>query len=110
MKYRVEVTEPAEHDADEVYEWLRERSANGAARWWHVFRATLEKLEQNPIGHGTAPESDVFDEPLLQTLFKTRRGRTYRTLFIVRDDVVYVLRVRGAGQDLVERADVELPE
>ena len=108
--FRVEVTKPAEDDADEVYNWLRERSPNGATRWWRVFLTTLQELKQNPPAYGRAPESDAFDEPLRLTLFKTRRGRTYRALFVVRDDVVYVLRVRGAGQDIVERSDVELPE
>jgi len=110
MSHRVEITEPAKRDADAIYDWLYGRSPDGALRWWQVFLTTLEELKHNPIGYATAPESNVFDEPVLQLQFKTRRGRRYRAFFIVRNNVVYVLRVRGGGQDLISHADIEMPK
>lgn len=110
MSYRVEVSEPAEQDADEIYAWLDERSPDGAWRWWKAFLAALEKLKANAAGLSLAPEADQFDEPLRQIVFRTRRGHAYRDLFVIRDDVVHVLRVRGAGQNLVGPDDFELPE
>lgn len=109
MMHRAKVTEPAKRDVDEIYEWLRERSPAAAQSWWHAFLATLDKIKQNPFRYAAAPEDDVFDKPLLQALFKTRHGRTYRALFVVREDAVYRLRVRSGGQDLIGRSDVELP-
>ena len=34
----------------------------------------------------------------------------YRALFIIRDDVVHVIHLRGPGQDLMRSVDVQLPE
>ena len=110
MSYRVEVSEPAERDADRIYLWLRKRSSQGAGRWWTALLAALEKLKQNPVNFSLAPEADDVDEPLRQVLFKTRKGHLYRAIFIVRDDIVHVLRIRGEGQDLVEPTEFELPE
>jgi hypothetical protein len=31
-------------------------------------------------------------------LFKTRRGRYYRLVYVIAEDEVHVLRVRGPGQ------------
>ncbi len=47
------------------------------------------------------PKADTFEEELRQMLFKTRRGNTYRTLFVIRKFAVHVVAVRGTGQDLV---------
>src|SRR5438093_11195915 len=110
MSYRVEVSEAAEQDADGIYVWLYGRSPDGAQRWWEAFLAALENLKVNAAGHSLAAEADHFDEPLRLILFRTRRGHDYRALFVVRDDVVHLLRVRGAGQNLVEPDDIELPE
>ena len=71
MKYRVEVTEPAQNDADEVYEWLRERSAGGAASWWQVFLATLvlyqktTKLNTIPSTATASPKSVAQRVPVI---------------------------------------------
>ena len=78
MSYRVHVSEPAEEDADRVYTWIRERSPDGASRWWNVLLAALEKLKDQAASFALAPEADDFEEPLRQILFRTRRGRTYR--------------------------------
>jgi plasmid stabilization system protein ParE len=110
MTYRVSVSEPAERDADVIYAWLNQRSPQGAGRWWKAFLAALEKLQEHAGGLALAPEADHFDEPLRQVLFKTRRGRTYRAMFVIRGRIVHVLRVRGAGQDRVGRDEIELPD
>jgi hypothetical protein len=40
-------------------------------------------------------------------LFGTRRGRTYRVLFVIRGDVVQILCVRGPGERPVKPEDIE---
>lgn len=110
MTYRVEVSEPAERDADVTYAWLHQRSPQGAVRWWKAFLASLEKLKKHAGGLALAPEADHFDEPLRQILFRTRRGHAYRAMFVIRGHIVHVLRVRGAGQDRVGRDEIDLPD
>lgn len=48
-----------------------------------------------------APENGYGDTEIRQVIFKTRRGKTYRLLFTIRDNVVFIRHVREPGQDLV---------
>ena len=56
------------------------------------------------------PEADEIGVDLKQRIFKTRRGNSFRLLFIVRGDTVHILAVRGAGQNLVSDDNIEIPE
>ena len=40
-------------------------------------------------------------------LFKTRQGRTYRALFVIRGVSVHILCVRGPGERPVQPEDIE---
>ncbi len=110
MTYQVEISEPAACDADAIFDWINKRSPDGALRWWQALQESLKRLEHNPAGLARAPESDSFAEPLYQTLFRTRKGRTYRALYIVRADTVHILRIRGPRQDLIADSDIDLPD
>ena len=55
-------------------------------------------------------EADDFGIDLRQSLFRTRRGRLYRLLFVIRGDVVHLAAVRGPGQEMVSADDLELSE
>ena len=35
---------------------------------------------------------------------------TYRLVFILREDVVHILAVRGTGQDLLQLGDIKFPD
>ena len=56
-----------------------------------------------------APESTYYDYEIRHAFFKTRRGLTYRTLFVIANDSVHIIYVRGPGQDLVPPEDLKLP-
>ena len=58
-------------------------------------------------GYGLAPEDEFTDAKLQQFLFKTRRGRTYRGVFVVVDNEVRILRIRGPGQPPLEADELE---
>lgn len=107
MTYRVEPTAQAEADIDRIFAWLSERSPEGARRWYESFWDSIERLRTMPLSCGLAPESDDFDEEVHLLLFGTRRGRTYRALFVVRGDLVQILCVRGPGEKPVEPEDIE---
>ena len=61
----------------------------------------LKGLATNPESKGFAPESREFDQEVRQALFKTRKGRMYRALFLIEETRVHVLAVRGPGQRLL---------
>jgi plasmid stabilization system protein ParE len=107
MNYRVVITHRARRDARLIAEWIAERSGSGAAAWSAALDRALRLLSSSPERHSIAPEADESTLPLRQFLFKTRRGRVYRGLFTVTEDVVLVLHIRGPGQDLVRPEDFE---
>jgi hypothetical protein len=82
-----------------MFEWIAERSLQGALNWSNAMQAALGRLRTNPLGCARAEEADDISEyDLRQILFKTSRGRTYRIVFIVAGNQVHVLRIRGPGQ------------
>ena len=62
----------------------------------------MAKLTQNPKRYGFAPENKPASRELRQSLFKTPRGRRYRAVFVVVENEVRVLRIRGPGQSELE--------
>jgi plasmid stabilization system protein ParE len=108
MTYRVELTGQAEADIDRIFVWLSERSPEGARRWYESFRVATDRLTTAPHARALAPESEDFGEELRHMLFGTRRGRTYRALFVIRGDLVQILCVRGPGQRPVKPGDIEI--
>jgi plasmid stabilization system protein ParE len=109
MRYRLEITRRAKQDRDECFDWIASRSPAGARRWLDAFEAAAQPLLTEPH-YGKAPESEDHDEIIHQKFFKTPHGRTYRILYVIRDDVIYLIHLRGAGQDVMTPDEVELPD
>jgi hypothetical protein len=70
------------------------------------FEDALKSLEQDPLLQPIAPESEDFPDEIRHILFRTRKGRTYRALFLVVGEEVRILRIRGEGQDTVAPDDL----
>ena len=56
-KYRLIIQPPAFEDLDAAYEWIRERAAGAAARWFHGFVDALNSLTESPERCGLAPRT-----------------------------------------------------
>ena len=108
MTYRVIATARARRDVDECFNFIAARSRRGAASWFNAYEQAQSSLEREP-NHGMAPESEFFHEPIREHFFKTRHSRPYRMLFVVRGEVVYVIHVRGPGQDLMSLDEIQIP-
>jgi toxin ParE1/3/4 len=106
MTYRVELTAQAEADIERIYAWLSEKSQDGARRWYESFWNSAERLKTFPVSCGLAPENDDFGDELRQMLFGTKKGRTYRALFVISGDAVRVLSVRGPGERPLRPGDI----
>lgn len=98
MSYRVRSVPRAEIDTQQIYDWIKERSADGARRWWIAFEEACGRLSRHPFSFALAPEARQLDREVRQIIFKTRNGRPYRVLFMVAGNEVRILRVRGPGQ------------
>ena len=101
MKFRVDLTDAAKADIRAILTWIEGRSASGADAWYRRWLGVLKTLQQSADDFGLAPESADHSEPISQIVFKTKRGLPYRALFAIRADEVFILRVRGPGQDLI---------
>jgi plasmid stabilization system protein ParE len=98
MRFIVRELPKAKQDKRDIFRWLHERSPTGAAAWLHAYDSLIERLETDARSFGSALESKDCELPIQQALFKTRRGRVYRAVFLIETDGVYILRVRGPGQ------------
>jgi plasmid stabilization system protein ParE len=106
MRYRVQITAKALHEIDEALGWLAERSLAAATRWYLQLIESIRSLEDNPMRCGVAPESEWYPGKLHQLFHGKRRG-VYRILFEIRDDTVYILRVRHSAQSLLEPGEIQ---
>jgi plasmid stabilization system protein ParE len=106
MTYRVTILARAQADVDAIVDWIAARSQEGARRWLTAFDETIENLRANPSLAPVVPEKNLRQIDVRHVLFRTRRGRTYRAIFVVNDDEIRILRVRGAGQPPLKPQDV----
>jgi plasmid stabilization system protein ParE len=106
MSYRVELTDRAYRDLDRLMNWLAERSPGAEERLLARFQKALIRLESNPFTCGFAFENSEFPDELRHLLFETRKGRVYRALFVVRDDVVKVLTIRAPDEKPIRPDDL----
>ena len=101
MTYRVSILKRAEIDSDKIYVWIAKRSPQGAGAWYRAFLAAVQSLEHDAGRYGLAPEAHAAGAEVRQHFFRTGRGRTYRLLYVIDENDVRVLRVRGPGQAYV---------
>lgn len=109
MSWQARFTQRAKRDIHEIHAWIRSISSKGAEAWLIALETSIGHLSEFADSSAIAPEADDLGIDLKQRLFKTRRGHSYRLLFIIRDGTVHVLAVRGMGQDLLQEEDIELP-
>ncbi len=100
MAHSVHITARALREIDEALAWLAERSVAAARRWHAQLIEAVRSLENNPARCGLAPESERYPGEIRQLLHGKRRG-VYRILFEIRDNTVYILRVRHSAQELL---------
>src|SRR5262245_29661337 len=80
MAYLVRILQPAERDAEEIYQWMIERAPLHGPEWFNGLHAAIQSLRENPERCSRAPESKAFKEDIRQLLYGKRRG-VYRVLF-----------------------------
>jgi plasmid stabilization system protein ParE len=109
MSFRVELTAGAYADLDRLMAWLEERSSLAAAEQLSArFYESLDRLESRPLSCGLAYENRYFPTEVRHLLFEVWKGKAYRALFIVQEDLVRVLCIRAPGEKPVKPKDVGL--
>lgn len=107
-KFTVRLLWRAERDVDHILAWLSDRSPRGAASWLRAWDETFVILETSADEYGLAPESGSQSLEIRQVLFRTRRGRDYRAIYTIQNDDVFVMHIRGPGQDIVPADQLRL--
>ena len=96
----------AQADYDHIYEYILERSPQGAESWDLALDGAIADLGNDPNRHAHIPESVVGRSEYRQAFFRTRRGKRYRLIFVVEGSIVTILRIRGPGQADVTPLDL----
>jgi plasmid stabilization system protein ParE len=105
MSRTPQIVERARANVDNIFNWLVTRSVK--VQSLGTWRLIVERIASAPETDAEAAESDQLGRPLKQSLFKTRRGRTYRIVFQVDQGEIIILRVRGPGQAPLRNRDLE---
>ncbi len=102
------VTPRARADVSSITRWIRvtRQSPDGATTWSLAFREAVRRVQVNPEIHSVVSEHELQDLGIQQISFKTRQGKRYRVIFIIENNVVQVLRVRGPGQPPLSKDEV----
>lgn len=93
------ITEPAEQDIQQAYEWWRDnRSAEQAERWVDAIYPAIATLGQMPERCPAVAEAKLGAGDFRELLFGVGRANTHRIVFAIESGKVFVLRVRHAAQ------------
>lgn len=106
MTFRVEITPIAEGEIETAYRWYRDRNPEFADRWFRELMNAIATLQEKPRRCVLAIENDVFPEEVRQLLYGKAK-RTYRILFTIRADTIFVLYVRHTAQAPITEDDLE---
>jgi plasmid stabilization system protein ParE len=107
MKFAVSVSSRAQYDSDRIFEWIAARSHQGAVAWHRAFEHALHQLQSDADLYGAAAEGSEIGRDIRQRIFRTRRGRAYRLVYLMIGSEVRVLRVRGPGQSSVSDDELQ---
>jgi len=94
MNYRVILTPEAETDLRQSYRYIRNQAPHAARDWIRRARQSAKSLAHHPERCPLAPESASFGKPIHELFFGTGNRGTYRFLFVVLHQSVYILHVR----------------
>jgi len=109
MKHQVRITSLAKRDIERNAEWwAREHSTEQAARWFHTVHEQLQKLDLFPESHPLSEENGDFEIELRDKLIGPGSRKSYRAVFTIDGDTVYVLRIRRGVEQRLHPLD--LPE
>jgi plasmid stabilization system protein ParE len=95
VKHRVIITPEAEGDLRKVYRYISKQGALLAVRRWLAgARKEIKTLANLAERTRLAPEAHAFSESIRELLYGKGRRGTYRIIYTIIDNSVFVLHVR----------------
>lgn len=108
MTHRVVILPRAESDIERNARWWAENhSKEQAALWFNAIHVQLESLAFNPDSNGLSAENDVFPFEIRDKLLGLGSRPSYRAVFAIRNDTVFVLTVRRSSQSALRPDQVD---
>ena len=98
MSYLVVLTPRAKHNLRSIHAYIFKQAPEAADDWLERAERAVLSLGHHPERCPLAPESLSFGKPIRQLLFGARNRGTYRLLFLVADQSVYVLHIRHGSR------------
>jgi plasmid stabilization system protein ParE len=89
--------------------WARHHSSEQAATWLDAIQSQLESLIEYPESHALSAESDDFPYEIRDKLLGLGSRPSFRAVFTIQGDTVYVLTVRRAAQDTLRPDQIDSP-
>jgi plasmid stabilization system protein ParE len=89
--------------------WADHHSSEQAAIWLDAVQSQLESLAEFPESHSLSAENDDFPYAIRDKLLGLGSRPSYRAVFTIKGDTVFVLTVRRSAQDVLRPSDVESP-
>lgn len=105
MSFQAIFAKEADEDLKETALWIAQYSPDKAAHWYFSVTEAIASLEISPARCSLASESKRFGGEIRQLLF----GK-HRTLFLIQDKTVHVLRVRHQAQRVLVPDELLLRE
>lgn len=108
--FRVILLPRAEEDIEANAQWwATHHSVEQAARWFDAIHEQLKSLAILPESNGLSAETGDFPYEIRDKLLGLGSRPSYRAVFTIKDDAVYVLTVRRGAQDIIRPYDVDAP-
>jgi len=110
MTFRVIILPQAQRDIDRNADWWAEHhSVEQALQWSDTVYDQIETLTDFPESNGLSAENAEFPYEIRDQLLGLGPRPSYRAVFTVRGDTVYVLTVRRTAQDTLRPDQIDSP-
>ena len=107
MKFTVSILPQARQDIDRNADWWAEHhSVDEALRWTDAIYDQIATLTEFPESHSLSAENDDFPYEIRDMLLGLGSRPSYRGVFTIQGDTVYVLTVRRGAEDVIRPRDV----
>lgn len=108
MIYQVIMLPRAEADLERNARWWSEHhSPTQAQRWLDITYLQLKSLAQSPDSCGLSIESGDFAFDIRDKFVGLGKRPSYRAIFTVQDEQVFVLSIRRSSQDRITPDEVD---
>lgn len=102
MTFHVELSQRAESDLKNIYQYIREHGPADPRAWKNGLEEKLTGLEQFPEACGFAPENDFTQQEIRQALYGP-----FRIVFTIRAQQVFVICIRHAARQFLKGEDID---